>query len=453
MIEIAIAVGVLLALVLLVIVLVSLRGPQQRQSEQAVALAARLDGISGELARIEGSLKMMSGAQEGRLQGLEQSMSKSLEVVRTAVDEKLAQTLAESRGGRAELAQGFGAFEQRVEARWTALNERLKEIQADSASKLEEMRKVVDEKLQATLERSLDQSFKQVSERLDQVHRGLGEMQTLAAGVGDLKRVLTNVKARGTWGEFQLEAMIEQILTPDQYAKNVATRPGASERVEFAIRLPGRDEGHPVWLPIDAKFPVEDYQRLMDAHDRADLEQIEAAARALEGRIRSEARTIKEKYVSPPHTTDFAVMYLPTEGLYAEVLRRPGLAESIQREHRVTISGPTNLAALLNSLQMGFRTLAIEKRASDVWQVLGQVKTEFARFGEVVASTQKKLEAATSQFSLVGVRTRAIERKLREVEALPAGASETLPIEPVDADSDAGADAAADADVDSDAGT
>lgn len=434
MIEWIVAAGVFLALVLLVIVLVALRDPGRRQAEQAAALASRLEGMGAELARIEGSLKMMSGAQETRLQGLEQTTAKALEVVRAAVDSKLAQTLDEGRSGRAELAQGFGAFEQRVEARWSALNERLKEIQADSASKLEQMRKVVDEKLQETLERRLDQSFKLVSERLDQVHRGLGEMQTLAAGVGDLKRVLTNVKARGTWGEFQLEAMIEQVLTPDQYAKNVATRPGAAERVEFAVRLPGRDEGHPVWLPIDAKFPVEDYQRLMDAHERADLEQIEAAARALEARIRIEARTIREKYVAPPHTTDFAVMYLPAEGLYAEVLRRPGLAESIQREHRVTLSGPTNLAAMLNSLQMGFRTLAIEKRASDVWQVLGQVKTEFGRFADVIAATQRKLEAASTQLGQVGTRTRAIERRLRDVEALPApaGSAEAIEVEDVE---------------------
>jgi DNA recombination protein RmuC len=456
MIETVVAGGVLLTLVLLIVVLMSLRLPERRQAERLDTLSARLEGINADLARMDGSLKMMSGAQEGRIQGLEQAVIKALDGVRAAVDDKLAQTLAEARSGRAELAQSFVAFEQKIEARFQAvqatmtgrsealerrlieslaamdqsaqknaeqmrstLNERLLAIQSDNSVKLEEMRKTVDEKLHATLEQRLGQSFQLVSDRLEQVHRGLGEMQTLATGVGDLKRVLTNVKARGTWGEFQLQAMIDQILTPDQYARNVATRPGAAERVEIAIKLPGREPGHPVWLPIDAKFPVEDYQRLIDAHDRADAEQVDSASRALEARIRSEARSIREKYLAPPDTTDFAIMYLPTEGLYAEVLRRPGLAEAVQREQRVMISGPTNLAAMLNSLQMGFRTLAIEKRASDVWQLLSQVKTEFAKFGDVIASTQKKLEAASTQFGEVGVRTRAIERKLREVEALP----------------------------------
>ena len=251
------------------------------------------------------------------------------------------------------------------------------------------------------------------------MHRGLGEMQSLASGVGDLKRVLTNVKTRGTWGEIQLEAMIEQVLTANQYAKNMATRPGSSERVEFAIRFPGRDEDCPVWLPIDAKFPMEDYQRLVDAQDQADLAGIEQAAKALENRIRLEAKTIADKYLEPPHTTDFAVLYLPTEGLYAEVIRRPGLADSLQRDHRVTLAGPTNLLALLNSLQMGFRTLAIEQRSSEVWQVLGQVKTEFGKFGAVIEATEKKLQEASNKFSEVGRRKRAIDRSLKEVEALP----------------------------------
>ena len=251
------------------------------------------------------------------------------------------------------------------------------------------------------------------------VHRGLGEMQTLASGVGDLKRVLTNVKTRGTWGEIQMESLIAQLLTPDQYAKNVATRPGATERVEIAIRFPGKEPDQPIWLPVDAKFPMEDYQRLLDAQEHADLEQIEVSSKALEGQVRLEAKKIREKYVETPYTTDFGIMYVPTEGLYAEILRRPGLAESIQRDQRVVISGPTNLAAMLNSLQMGFRTLAIEKRSSEVWNLLGAVKSEFGKFGTVIAATQKKLEAATNQFGEVGKRTRAIERKLRDVEALP----------------------------------
>lgn len=312
--------------------------------------------------------------------------------------------------------------EQRFEQLRQAVESRLGAIQTDNANKLEEMRKTVDEKLHATLEQRLGDSFRLVSERLEQVHKGLGEMQTLAAGVGDLKKVLTNVKTRGTWGEVQLEALLEQVMTTEQFEKNVTTRPGSSERVEFAIRLPGREaRGHdapPVWLPIDAKFPVEDYQRLVEAQERADMAAVEQAAKALDSRLREEARKIRDKYVEPPHTTDFAILYLPTEGLYAEALRRPGLAEVLQRDFRVSIAGPTTLTALLNSLQMGFRTLAIEKRSSEVWAVLGAVKTEFGKFGEALESTRKKLEQATKSIESAGVRTRQIERKLKGVEAL-----------------------------------
>jgi DNA recombination protein RmuC len=303
---------------------------------------------------------------------------------------------------------------------------RLTAIQADNSAKLEEMRKTVDEKLHATLEQRLGESFKLVSDRLEQVHRGLGEMQTLAAGVGDLKKVLTNVKTRGTWGEVQLAALLDQVLTAEQYASNVATRPGSNDRVEFAIRLPGREVGEPVWLPIDAKFPSEDYQRLVDAQERADVVGVEAAGKALETRLKDEARTIREKYIQPPHTTDFAILYLPTEGLYAEALRRPGLAEALQRDQRVSLAGPTTLAAMLNSLQMGFRTLAIEQRSSEVWAVLGAVKTEFSKFGEALAHTKKKLQEASNTIDKAEVRTRAVTRKLKEVEALPAVAAVAL---------------------------
>ena len=313
--------------------------------------------------------------------------------------------------------------EQRFEQLRLAIEARLGAMQIDNASKLEEMRKTVDEKLHATLEQRLGDSFKLVSERLEQVHRGLGEMQTLAAGVGDLKKVLTNVKTRGTWGEVQLEALLDQVLTAEQYEKNIATRPKSNERVEFAIRLPGRemgeDDNRPVWLPIDAKFPMEDYQRLLEAQDRADPLAVEIAAKALEMRLRDEAKKIRDKYVEPPYTTDFAILYLPIEGLYAEALRRPGLAEALQRDWRVSIAGPTTLAALLNSLQMGFRTLAIEKRSSEVWGVLGAIKTEFGKFGEALEATRKKLEQATKSIESAGVRTRQIERKLKGVEALP----------------------------------
>ncbi|MDR3220884.1 MAG: DNA recombination protein RmuC [Candidatus Accumulibacter sp.] len=306
--------------------------------------------------------------------------------------------------------QGFEQLRQSVEARLGA-------IQTDNASKLDEMRRTVDEKLHATLEQRLGDSFRLVSERLERVHQGLGEMQRLAAGVGDLKKVLTNVRTRGTWGEVQLAALLEQVLTAEQYDTNVATRPGSSERVEFAIRLPGKGvagqggiaaDERPVWLPIDAKFPVEDYQRLVDAQERADPEAMESAAKALETRLRDEAKKIRDKYVEPPHTTDFAILYLPTEGLYAEALRRPGLAEALQRDCRISLAGPTTLGALLNSLQMGFRTLAIEQRSSEVWAVLGAVKTEFDRFGVALAHAKTKLDQASNSIGQAEVRTRQL---------------------------------------------
>jgi DNA recombination protein RmuC len=310
-----------------------------------------------------------------------------------------------------------------------AVELRLKSLQDENSRKLEEVRATVDEKLHATLEQRLGQSFRQVSEQLEQVHRGLGEMQNLATGVGDLKRVLTNVKTRGTWGEIQLGAILEQILTPDQYARNVATRSGSADRVEYAVRLPGRESGDAgvVWLPIDAKFPQEDYQRLLDAQEQANPVLADEAGRQLELRIKAEAKSIREKYLDPPHTTDFAILFLPIEGLYAEVLRRPGLADGLQREARVTIAGPTTLAAILNSLQMGFRTLAIEKRSSEVWALLGGVKTEFSRFGEVLEKTQKKLQEASNTIEAATVRSRTIERKLRTVQDLPPALPGILP--------------------------
>jgi DNA recombination protein RmuC len=290
------------------------------------------------------------------------------------------------------------------------------------------MRRTVDEKLQGTLEKRLGESFKQVSERLEQVHKGLGEMQSLAAGVGDLKRVMTNVKTRGTWGEFQLGAILEQILAPEQYDANVATKTGSGERVEFAVRLPGpnEDSSTVVYLPIDAKFPAEDYPRLLDAQEAADPDALGAAAKGLETAIRGSARDICEKYISPPATTDFAVMFLPTEGLYAEVIRRTGLVEWCQRDCRVVIAGPTTLAALLNSLQMGFRTLAIQKRSSEVWELLGAVKTEFGKFGDVLGKVKKKLDEASKTVEQAETRTRVMNRALRSVEALPAAPTALL---------------------------
>ncbi|EQD35667.1 rmuC domain protein, partial [mine drainage metagenome] len=294
------------------------------------------------------------------------------------------------------------------------------------AIKLEQMRSTVDEKLQATLEQRLGQSFTLVSERLEAVQRGLGEMRELATGVGDLKRVLGNVKTRGTFGEVQLGALLEQMLVPEQYATNVITVPGSNERVEFAIRLPGHASDTPVWLPIDAKFAREDYERLIDAQERADADAATQAGAALERRIRQQAESIRSKYVAPPHTTDFAILFLPTEGLYAEVLRRPGLFDVLQREHHITVAGPTTLTALLNSLQMGFRTLAIQQRSSEVWQLLSAVKTEFGKFGAVLDNVKKKLDQASTQIEQTGVRTRAIAKKLREVESLEPGDSRAL---------------------------
>ncbi|HJV87008.1 MAG TPA: DNA recombination protein RmuC [Noviherbaspirillum sp.] len=316
---------------------------------------------------------------------------------------------------------------QRMAEVRSTLEAKIKDLQNDNGARLEEMRKTVDEKLHATLEQRLGESFKLVSDRLEKVHQGLGEMQQLAIGVGDLKRVLTNVKTRGTWGEVQLEMLLEQVLTPDQYAKNVETVPGSGERVEFAVKLPGQDDGaRPVWMPIDAKFPKEQYERLAEAAELADAEGVAAAGRELERAVRLEAKTIAEKYLSPPLTTDFAILFLPTEGLYAEVMRRPGLADELQRICRVSIAGPSTLSALLNSLQMGFRTLALEKRSSEVWQVLGAVKTEFGKFGDVLAATKTTLERAAKNIEQAETRTRQMSRKLKSVEALPVETAQLL---------------------------
>jgi DNA recombination protein RmuC len=300
-------------------------------------------------------------------------------------------------------------------------------LQQTNVAKLDEMRKTVDEKLQTTLEARLGESFKQVADRLEQVHKGLGEMQTLAQGVGDLQRVLTNVKSRGMFGEVQLEALLEQVLTPEQYAKQVETKPGSRQRVDFAIRFPGRNpDGTPVWLPVDAKFPRDDYERLLDAQDRADPAAADIAARALESRIRTEAKSIGDCYLCPPQTTDFAILFLPVESLYAEVLRRPGLMDGLQRDYRVTLAGPTTLLAMLNSLHMGFRTLALEQQASEVWKVLGAVKTEFERYGKWVETIREQVDRAAKTLETADTRTRQMRRALKVVEALPEGEAQGL---------------------------
>ncbi len=416
-----------------------------RQEVQISAQSTRQE-IGAHLAQFQQTvatqLTSVATLQNTQIDGFAQQLAKLVEANARQL-ESMRQAIAEqAKSGREEQAlalkhlgdtlnQALSALAESNMQRMTevrnTLENKLRELQADNGARLEEMRKTVDEKLHATLEQRLGESFRLVSERLEKVHQGLGEMQQLALGVGDLKRVLTNVKTRGTWGEFQLANLLEQMLTPDQYQKNVETVPGSGERVEFAIKLPGQDDGgRPVWLPVDAKFPKEQYERLVDAAEHADADGVNAAGKELERVVRSEAKTICEKYVSPPLTTDFAILFLPTEGLYAEVMRRPGLADEIQRLHRVTIAGPSTLAALLNSLQMGFRTLALEKRSSEVWQVLGAVKTEFAKFGDVLAATKATLEKAARNIEQAETRSRVMARKLKTVEALPSEAAQRL---------------------------
>ena len=422
--------GLVAIIVLLVIVL--LRG--SRRGEEEARLRAMQEAQEKGLERLERELR--EELARGRREDAEEAFRDREERAQSAtmLGQAVTTQVGQFGSAQSERLEAFArelnrfslGLDERFERLKTTVESRLTAIQADNAGKLEEMRRTVDEKLHATLEQRLGESFKLVSDRLEQVHRGLGEMQTLAAGVGDLKRVLTNVKTRGTWGEVQLSALLEQLLTADQFAANVATRPDSGERVDFAIRLPGKGDGAVVWLPIDAKFPIEDYQRLIDAQERGEAALVEEASKAIEVRLKAEARSIRDKYVAPPHTTDFALLYLPTEGLYAEALRRPGLADTLQREFRVSLTGPTTLAALLNSLQMGFRTLAIEQRSAEVWAVLGAVKTEFGKFGEALAHTRKKLDEASNSISKAETRTRQLSRRLREVEALPAGESEQL---------------------------
>jgi len=393
--------------------------------------------------RMERELRheMQASAQATR-QELAAHLAQNQTVLAQQLEGMRQQIQLHATGGREEQARTLKRFADTMQGALANLTEsnaqrmlevratletKIRDLQTDNARRLEEMRQTVDEKLHATLETRLTESFRQVSDRLEKVHQGLGEMQQLAVGVGDLKRVLTNVKTRGTWGEVQLEMLLEQVLTVDQYAKNVETVRGSNARVEFAIKLPGVvDGGPPLWLPIDAKFPKEQYERLVEASDSADAEGVARAGAELERAVRGEAKTICEKYVSPPQTTDFAILFLPTEGLYAEVMRRPGLADDLQRTLRVTIAGPSTLSALLNSLQMGFRTLALEKRSSEVWQVLGAVKTEFGKFGDVLAATKLTLERAAKNIENAEVRSRQMARKLKSVEALPSEAAQLL---------------------------
>jgi DNA recombination protein RmuC len=351
--------------------------------------------------------------------------SETLKAVGDSLDRRL---MSMGNMQRSTLDQVSKSNDEKLERVRMVVENRLQLMQKDNNEKLETMRATVDEKLHATLEKRLGESFKIVSDRLESVHKGLGEMQTLAAGVGDLKKVLTNVKTRGTWGEVQLGSLLEQIMTRGQYEKNVAVKRRSMERVEFAIKLPnGPDEETPLWLPIDAKFPVEDYQRLVAARELGDVEQIEVASKDLVNRIKAEAKDIKTKYIAPPETTDFGILYLPTEGLYAEITQRPGLQEQLQREFRVMVAGPNTVAALLNSLQMGFRTLAIEQRSSEVWQILGSVKSEFGKFGDLLDKTHKKLQEASNTIESAASKSRTIERKLDKVQDLPTAE----PVEPL----------------------
>jgi len=394
---------------------------------EALATDLRRDiSDSGREARQELALNLASFQQALVQQGAEATRTQNTQI--DAFGQQLAllqKTLSDTLSS--QLSSLSESNVRRMSEIRETLDAQLAQLQTSNAAKLDEMRATVDEKLQNTLQTRLGESFKQVADRLEQVHKGLGEMQTLAQGVGDLKHLLTNVKTRGIFGEAQLASLLEQVFVPDQYAAQIATRPGNKNVVDFAIKLPGKsDSGEPLWLPIDAKFPNEDYERLLDAQGRADAVAAELAGRALEQRIRLEAKSIADKYIEPPFTTDFAILFLPTEGLYAEVLRRPGLMESLQRDCRITLAGPTTLLAMLSSLQMGFRTLALEKRSSEVWQVLGAVKTEFGKFGDVLAKVKAQTETVLKTLDSAQTRSRAMGRALKTVEALPEPQASSL---------------------------
>jgi len=441
----------------------SANSAKQLREEVVVTLKTLSEAMSGELANAQRtqletfSNQLGSFAQDSveRLDRMRVEASSAAKQVReeivialNVIAESTTKTMAEMANLQKFQLEAMSSAvsrlsesnEKKLEAVRVTLESRLERMQLDNSKHLDQMRQTVDEKLQGTLERRLGESFRLVSERLEQVHKGIGEMQSLAAGVGDLKKVLTNVRTRGTWGEVQLGSLLEQVLAPDQFSANVATKEDG-ERVEFAVKLPGQGDNRDetVWLPIDAKFPLEDYQRLVDAQEKVDLESVELSSKQLEDRVKACAGEICQKYLNPPKTTDFAILFLPTEGLFAEVVRRPGLPEAIQREHRVVIAGPTTLWCVLNSLQMGFRTLAIQKRSSEVWNLLGAVKTEWARYGDTLDAVQKKLHQASDTLEKVRVRSRAVGRRLREVQELPhAEAAGLLPV--VAGGSDAGSD-------------
>lgn len=443
--ELVIFIALALIILAQIVLIILLAGTKSPRYDEKLALIesgqARIDkGLRDEIAR--------SREESGRslAQGREE-LSRGLETFRAGVLATMAQISdmqkAQFQAFRDQLAVLSAGNEQRMDKLRVTVDEKLRQIQTENAERLEKMRQTVDEKLHQTLETRLGESFKLVSERLEQVQKGLGEMQSLATGVGDLKRVLTNVKARGTWGEVALKAIIDDILTPAQYEENAVTKKGSAERVEIAVKLPGRSgrDGEKLLLPIDSKFPKEDYERLMDAQERGDAAAADEASKNLSSRLKACAKDIRDKYLNPPDTTDFGIMFLPSESLYAESLRRPGLVESLQAEFRVIVTGPTTLAAILNSLQMGFRTLAIERRSSEVWQILGAVKTEFGKFGEILEKTKKKIQEAGDTIDSAATKTRTIQTKLRRVEALPeASTAALLPVAEGSAEAEPSAD-------------
>lgn len=438
----------LLLLIIVIILLLKITG--SKENSQLSDIRYKMDAFAGEVGRIEAAVKTEISVNRTEANTTNRNTREELSKTLQAFGDQLSNAMKENATRQKEQLEAFSksladfnaiqkenffallnkqadqntATSQRLDQLRETLEKKMTELQSGNEKKLEEMRTTVDEKLQKTLEARLGESFKLVSERLEAVHKGLGDMQQLATGVGDLKRVLSNVKSRGVLGEYQLESILDQILTPDQYAKNVKTKEGSNALVEFAVKLPGREDKEKiVWLPVDSKFPKEDFELLLEAYDKAVPELIEEHRKSFVKGIRKCALDIASRYIDPPNTTDFAILFLPFESLYAEVLRTPGLFESLQREYKIIITGPTTLSALLNSFQMGFRTLAIEKRSSEVWQLLGAVKTEFGNFGGILEKTQKKLKEASNVIEQAGVRSRAIERKLRNVQELPADQS------------------------------
>lgn len=386
-------------------------------------MSGNLRGMSDSVVRIMGEMSRTQQQQldsfGGQIRAMSRTDEERMDKMRTNIEEKLQEYDRQMTRVTQTLDEKLSVNERRLSEMRQTLGDSMLRMQGENEKKLEQIRETVDEKLNTTLDKRLGESFRTVSERLEQVYKGLGEMQNLAVGVGDLKKVFTSVKTRGVWGEVQLGALLDQVMAPGQYDTNVAVKPGSAERVEFAVRLPAKDaEGDIIYLPIDAKFPIEDYQRLLDVSETGSKQEVEAAGRALELTIRNEAKRIRTKYIDPPNTTDFAVMFLPAEGLFAEVLKRSGIVEQLQNDYRVVITGPTTLLALLNSLQMGFRTMAIERRSSEVWQLLGAVKTEFGRFAELLNKTQQRLHQATASIEDAARKTRTIQRKLQSVQEL-----------------------------------